>query len=87
MYHATPAPVLPVPEAGAKFSMRYVSLEKRWRTARLISPSTQFSPKCLIIRVLVGVRVRVRGGLLPTTSHSIFHSRVGPIAIFSHWQP
>ena len=34
------------------------------------------------------VRVRVRrGGLLPATSHSIFYSRVGQIAIFSHCQP
>ena len=44
------------------------------------------------VRVMVGfrvrVRVRVRGrGLLPTTSHCIFYSRVGQIAIFSHCQP
>ena len=39
-------------------------------------------------RVRVRVRVRVRGGgLLPTTSHSMFCSRVGQIAIFSHCQP
>ena len=38
------------------------------------------------VRVRVRVRVRIRGGgaLLPTTSHSIFCSRVGPIAIFRH---
>ena len=34
-----------------------------------------------------GPRDRVGGGLLPTTSHSIFYSRVGQIAIFSHCQP
>ena len=30
---------------------------------------------------------KVRGGILPTTSHSIFYSGVGQIAIFSHCQP
>ena len=54
------------------------------------------------LRVGVRVRVRVRvrvilvsasrsglglGGLLSTTSHSIFYSRVGQIAIISHCQP
>ena len=38
-------------------------------------------------RVRVKVRVRLSRGLLPTTSHSIFNSRVGQIAIFSHCQP
>ena len=36
----------------------------------------------------VRVTVRVRGGgLLPTTSHSIFYSRVGQTGLFSHCQP
>ena len=35
----------------------------------------------------LGVGLGLRGGLLPTNSHSIFYSRVGQIAIFSHWQP
>ena len=55
------------------------------------------------VKVKVKVRVRVwlsiahlglgsglvlgLGGLLPTPSHSIFYSRVGQIAIFSHCQP
>ena len=30
---------------------------------------------------------RKGGGILPMTSHSIFYSRVGQIAIFSHCQP
>ena len=40
-------------------------------------------------RVMVGVMVRVMvgGGLLPTTSHSIFYSRVGQIGILSHCEP
>ena len=37
------------------------------------------------VRVRLRVRVRVRGkGVLPTTLHSIFYSRGGQIAIFSH---
>ena len=36
--------------------------------------------------VAVRVTVRVTGGLLPTTSHSIFYSRVGQIAVFSRSQ-
>ena len=39
------------------------------------------------VKVRVTVKVKVRGGLLPTTSHSIFDSRVGQIVIFSHSQP
>ena len=41
------------------------------------------------VRVNVRLRVRVRGGagVVPTTSHSDFYSRVGQIAIFSHCQP
>ena len=40
------------------------------------------------IRVEVRARVWVRDrGLLPTTSHSIFYSRVGQMAIFSNCQP
>ena len=40
------------------------------------------------VGVRVGVPVRVSGGgILPTTSHSVFYGRVGPIVIFSHWQP
>ena len=38
----------------------------------------------------VGVMPTIRvlgGGLLPATSHSIFYSRVGQIAIFGHCQP
>ena len=39
-------------------------------------------------RVRIGVRVRGDNFLrLPTTSHSILYSRVGPIAVFSHCQP
>ena len=34
-----------------------------------------------------GIGSGSRGGLLPTTSHSICYSRVGQIAIFSHCQP
>ena len=34
----------------------------------------------------VWIRVRVAGGLRPTTSHSIFYGRVGPIVIFSHFR-
>ena len=42
------------------------------------------------VRVRVDVRFRCfvdrvrRGGLLPTTSHSIFYGRVGQIDTFSH---
>ena len=38
-------------------------------------------------RVEVRVSVRFGGGLLPTTSHFIFYSEVGLLAIFSHCQP
>ena len=39
-----------------------------------------------VFRVMVRVRVRGRGrgGVLPTTSHSIFCSKVGQTATFSH---
>ena len=33
------------------------------------------------------VFLSVRGGLLPTNSHSIFYSRVSKIGIFRHCQP
>ena len=39
------------------------------------------------LRLRVRVKSRARGGLLPTTSHSIFYNTVGQIAIFSHCQP
>ena len=35
----------------------------------------------------LGLGLELGGGLLPTTSHSIFYSRFGQIAIFSHCQP
>ena len=38
------------------------------------------------VGVGIGVEVGV-GDYFPTTSHSIFYSRVGPIAIFSHCKP
>ena len=48
----------------------------------------------LRVRVRVSARARVTvmvrvggGGLFPTTSHSIFYSRVGQIATLSHRQP
>ena len=37
--------------------------------------------------VLAALQPVSEEGLLPTTPHSIFYSRVGQIAIFSHWQP
>ena len=40
-----------------------------------------------MVRIGVRVRIRVKRGLLPTTSHYIFYSRVGQIAIFRHCQP
>ena len=62
-------------------------------TLALVVRLPRFGP--IGVRVRVRIRVRdqvrarawVRGELLPTTSHSIFYSRVGQIAIFSQCQP
>ena len=62
--------------------MDMVTVRVKGRVTVIVSIATR-------VRVRDRVRIRdiVRGGLLPTNSHSIFYNRVGQIAIFNHCQP